>query len=436
MALIILVTIILSAAAAAYFLYPRLGIVSGFAAKNLCSAFYLAGRDGRSVAAGENAIFPVRYARAVIMPEARAASASVFGLGRRTAVYTEGAGCLLLPEDLAGNPPPHYAPTRRRFQPPAARPPESPAPGAAGLELEEAVAAAFDGAGKWRNRTAAVVVLRGGRIVAERYAPGFGPGTRLAGWSMTKSLTAAVCGVLAGEGRLDLERRGLFGEWMDGRARITVNQLLQMSSGLAWAEDYTSDGDVTGMLYRAADMGAVQRGKPLAAEPGTKWNYSSGTTNLLSAFLRGLFASHQEYLDFWYEGLADRIGMDSLVLETDRSGTYVGSSYGWATAADWAKLGQLYLNKGVWGGRQVLAPGWADYTARPAPGSGGAYGAHFWLNAGGKFPGAPADLYYCGGYQGQYVFIVPSKDAVIVRLGLSGRHFAAAAFLKGILAAL
>ena len=159
--------------------------------------------------------------------------------------------------------------------------------------------------------------------------------------------------------------------------------------------------------------------KPAKFKPNTHWNYSSGTTNLLSGILRKQFKTHQEYLDFWYASLIDKIGMNSMVVETDMAGNYVGSSYGWATTREWSKFGLLYLHKGNRNGEQIFDKSWAKYAATPTNNSSGVYGAQFWLNAGGKYPDAPRDLYSANGFQGQHVFIIPSRDIVIVRMGLS-----------------
>ena len=155
------------------------------------------------------------------------------------------------------------------------------------------------------------------------------------------------------------------------------------------------------------------------AKPTEIWNYSSGTSNLLSGILRQQFRSHQEYLDFPYSALIDKIGMHSMVLEADIAGNYVGSSYSWASTRDWARFGQLYLDRGIWNGEQIFDSEWVDYITTPTQHSNGEYGAHFWLNAEGKYPDVPKDLFSCNGYQGQYVFVIPSKDLVVVRTGLA-----------------
>ena len=269
------------------------------------------------------------------------------------------------------------------------------------------------------QETRAVVVLYKGTLLAEEYATGFDERTKLLGWSMTKSITSAVLGILQKKGRISVDEDDLFREWeKDSRAFITLDNLLKMNSGLEWEEDYTKISDVTKMLFLSKDMSRVQLTKPLKSEPGVMWNYSSGTSNLLSGLIRDEFESYQQYRDFWYSELIDRIGMYSMTLETDLAGNYVGSSYSWATARDWAKFGQLYLNRGAWNGEQILTEDWINYTIAPVAGSNGQYGAHFWLNVQGYYPDVPRDLFSANGFQGQHVFIIPSKELVVVRFGL------------------
>jgi CubicO group peptidase (beta-lactamase class C family) len=237
---------------------------------------------------------------------------------------------------------------------------------------------------------------------------------------MTKSITGTLYGILEKQGKIDIYAPTGITEWAnDDRKQITYNDLLHMNSGLEWEEDYFKISDVTKMLYLESEMGRAQIGKPLVAKPNESWNYSSGTTNLLSGpLLRKQFKNHQEYLDFWYKELIDKIGMHSAVIETDISGNYVGSSYAWATTRDWAKFGLLYLHEGNWNGEQILDSTWVKYVATPTNTSDGQYGAQFWLNAGGHFQDVPKDLFSCNGFQGQYIFIIPSKHLTIVRMGL------------------
>ena len=257
------------------------------------------------------------------------------------------------------------------------------------------------------------------KIIAEKYADGFDKNSRILGWSMTKSLTGTFFGILQKQGKININDKAPIAEWQnDERKSITINNLLQMNSGLEWEEDYGKISDVTKMLFIEKDMTKSQINKPLVGKPNETWNYSSGTTNLLSGILRKQFKTHQEYLDFWYSSLFDKIGMHSALTEVDMAGNFVGSSYGWATTRDWAKFGLLYLHKGNWNGEQIFDESWAKYVATPTNTSHENYGAQFWLNAGGKFPNTPKNMYYASGFQGQMVAIFPSHDLVIVRMGL------------------
>lgn len=427
-----------------YFNYPRLNIITGFAAKNVCSCTFEADRDLRSIEEGDNDFSPVSYAKNKINFDEMSVISSVFGLKPRKAVYREGIGCILLPERSTNGSSVNYKPNREFSQSTLPYPYGNGNPKDSSFSnlnyeaLQAAVDNAFDKEAKKIKRTRAVVVIYKDRLIAEKYTPGFSAETKLLGWSMTKSITNAVLGVLEKQGRISLTQNKMFKEWEnDSRSKITLNNLMQMNSGLEWVEDYNTISDVTKMLFLAEDMPEIQLKKPLVGEPNNSWNYSSGTTNLLSGFIRDQFKTHQEYLDFWYSGLIDKIGMNSMTIETDLAGNYVGSSYSWATARDWAKFGLLFLNKGNWNGEQVLNESWVNYSATPTNTSNGEYGAHFWLNAGGKYPNAPKDLYSSNGYQGQHVFIIPSKEIVIVRFGLTENpEFDVDTFLKELLNAI
>ena len=421
--------------------YPRLNIITGFSAKSVCSCTFEAGRDLASIEAGDNGFSPINLAKNVINNNEKSVTSTVFGLKARKAIYKKGIGCVLLPKnykDVQIKP-------NRIFLNNELKYPYGDLPQKDTLyttvnysALNTAVANAFDKPGDTVKRTRAVVVIYKNQIIAEKYAKGFTKDTKLLGWSMTKSIASAVLGVLEKQGKINVNQTNLFPEWEnDERSKITLNNLLQMNSGLEWTEDYNNISDVTKMLFLAEDMTKIQLEKPLKSKPNESWNYSSGTTNLLSRFIRNQFKTHQEYLDFWYAELIDKIGMSSMVIETDVSGNYIASSYGWATARDWAKFGLLYLNEGNWNGAQILNKSWVDYTKIPTNTSNGRYGAQFWLNAGGVYPNVPKDLFSCNGYQGQHIFIIPSKDVVIVKFGLTEHpDFNLDKFLSETLAAL
>ena len=207
-----------------------------------------------------------------------------------------------------------------------------------------------------------------------------------------------------------------------------------MNSGLAWDENYDEISDATKMLFLERDMAKMQEEKPLTGKINASWNYSSGTSNLLSGIIRSKFKTHQEYLDYWYTNLIDKIGMNSMILEADLAGNYVASSYAWATPRDWGKFGLLYLHQGNWNGEQIFAKDWVKYITEPTPTSNGTYGAQFWLNAGGRLKDVPKNMFFADGYQGQRVYILPDQDLVIVRMALSWMD--ENQFLKGILASI
>ncbi len=273
----------------------------------------------------------------------------------------------------------------------------------------------------------AVVVVDHGHITAERYAPGFSAATPLLGWSMTKTVVAGLVGVLVKEGRLTLDQSAGWPTPDGGRERIRVADLLSMSSGLRFNEAYGTVSDVTRMLYLQPDMAEFARAQPLVHPPGEFWSYSSGTANILSRIVQdaagGLAAAYPT------EKLFRPLGMTSATIETDEYGTLVGSSYMYATARDWARFGLLLLQDGVWRGQEMLPRGYVAMMASPVAASGGEYGHGLvWLWGSdaatpGKNPdaafGMPADTFWMEGHDGQSVAIIPSRQLVIVRLGLT-----------------
>jgi len=405
--------------------YPKLDIVSGFSAKSVASGHFIDGRSLEVIESGDNDIDNVRLATNEIDEKGKFVISSAFGLKKHKAIYREGLGATLINDDFDETKP-YLVPNRIKtdtnlpFPYGNLEPKDTVFPEVNYEKLNSAVADAFDKKGEKMKRTRALLVIYKDQIIAEKYEDNFTKNTKFLGWSMTKSITATYFGILQHRGKIDINKQAPVVEWAnDERSKITLHNLIQMNSGLEWDEDYGTISDVTKMLFLASDMPKVQLEKPVAFEPNTHWNYSSGTTNLLSGILRRQFTTHQEYLDFWYASLIDKIGMHSMLIEPDMAGNYVGSSYGWATARDWAKFGLLYLHEGNWNGEQLFAKSWAKYVATPTPTSNGEYGGHFWLNAGGKYPDVPKDMYFCGGFQGQKVIIVPSKEMVIVRFGLT-----------------
>ena len=234
------------------------------------------------------------------------------------------------------------------------------------------------------------------------------------------------------EGKLDIHTPAPVPEWQieenDPRKPITINNLLQMSSGLSFEEDYSKASVVNRMLWLEADAAAITAAQPLAEPINTQWYYSSGTTNLLSRIIRDQFEEQQAYLNFPRAVLFNPMGMRTAIIEPDPSGTFVGSSLMYASARDWARYGLLYLYDGVWNGQRILPEGWVEYSAARAPAlKEGFYAAHFWTNAtedamavfNRRWKDVPEDAFYASGFEGQNVVIIPSMDLVIVRLGMT-----------------
>ena len=406
-------------------IYPQLDLLSGFSAKSVASGHFIDGRDLLTIQQGDNDIPKVDWASNKISDSGKFVTSTVFGLKERKAIYREGLGATLI-NDNFNTSKPYELPRRRLLNNTLSFPYGNLDPNDTIFanvdyaKLNAAVANAFDKKREKSKQTRSVIVIYKDKIIAENYGPGFTKNSKILGWSMTKSWTATYFGILQKQGKIDIMKSAPIQDWQnDSRKNITVNDLLHMNSGLEWEEDYTKISDVTKMLFQAEDMSRSQLQKQAKFQPNSHWYYSSGTTNLLSGVLRKQFKTHQEYLDFWYSHLFDKIGMTSAIVETDMAGNYVGSSYGWATTRDWSKFGLLYLHKGYWNGEQIFDASWAKYVATPTNSSNGQYGAQFWLNAGGKFPNVPRDMYYCSGFQGQMIAIFPSHDLVIVRMGLT-----------------
>ena len=404
--------------------YQKLDLISGFSAKSIASGHFIDHRSQEMIEKGDNNINLIDLAQNTIDDSGQFATASVKGLKERKAIYRKGLGVTLINDDFDITKPylvPKRTTTNANLVYPYgdAEQKDTIFSNIDYNQLNQTVANAFDKKGQKSKLTRSLIVIYKGKIIAEKYSDGFNKNSRILGWSMTKSVTATLFGILEKQGKYNIYLPAPIPEWAnDERKKITTNDLLHMNSGLEWEEDYGAISDVTKMLFQSEDMTHSQIEKKLTFQPNTHWNYSSGTTNLLSGIIRKQFKSHQEYLDFWYAALIDKIGMHSMLVESDMAGNFVGSSYGWATTRDWAKFGLLYLNKGNWNGEQLFKPSWAKYVATPTNTSNGRYGGQFWLNSSGYFPDAPRDMYYASGFQGQMVAIFPSHDLVIVRMGL------------------
>lgn len=404
------------------------GVGAGYMAKVACSEIFVAGRDPNTVLQTDfHDISPVLdRIKVKIDAGGKTVSASVFGLGAAKAIYRDDYGCTL----VRGGAP--EAPTE--LEPVADKALPDAKAGSAGMRDDvdyTAIETAIDGAfADDKAATRAILVVKDGAVIAERYADGFSADTPLLSWSMAKSVTATMTGAAMLRGFIDLESPVPVEEWSrksDPRAAIKWNDLMQMQSGLAFSEVYEDpNSDVSRMLFRARDAGLVAALQRPEHAPGSFWSYSSGATNLIQRTLRGtLEANDASYHSFARDAIFAPIGAASFTMEPDSSGTFIGSSFVYATARDWAKLGLLYLNDGVWDGLRLLPEGWSRYVAAPASASDGEYGAQFWLNRPGAdgrpkyVPGVPDDAYLMAGHEGQYVLIIPDKNMVIVRAGMT-----------------
>jgi CubicO group peptidase (beta-lactamase class C family) len=237
---------------------------------------------------------------------------------------------------------------------------------------------------------------------------------------MAKSFINAMVGILVKQGKLDVMQPAGFDEWKgDERYKITINNLMQMQSGLKWNEDYGNRSDVTLMLHCESDMSHFALDRPIAYPTGTHWYYSSGATNIVSYLIRKQFTNDSSYYVFANNQLFNKIGAPDAVFEVDPSGTRVGSSYLYATARDYARFGLLFENDGVFNGERILPEDWVKYSTSVASASNGRYGAFFWLNRSKVLPSAPEDMFACDGHDGQHIYILPTQELVVVILGYS-----------------
>ena len=438
------VLLVVGLVGAAWYLAKALPIGTGYAAKYICSSVFISKRDAQVVFREDVAPVANPFSRIIkvrVDSVHKTVTAHIFGFFASKAIYREGCGCTLLrhttEEALRGQKfLTHFAVGTPLISPDSPWPlgnqgPTDPLPaGVDAKKLKRAVDTAFLETGYGNPRyTRAVVVVYDGRLIAERYAAGIDQNTPLLGWSMAKSVTNALVGILVRKGKLDLRSPAPVSEWRqvgDPRQAITLDQLLRMSSGLSFKEKYGPLSDATDMLYGAYDFGAFAASKPLEAGPDSKWNYSSGTANIIARIVRqAIEKDNQDSYEFIRRELLDKIGMESFVLEPDPAGTFAGSSYIFASARDWARFGLLYLQDGVWQDERILPEGWVRYSRTPTPKSPrGEYGALFWLNAGSasdpsdrRWPRLPTDTFAAQGYQGQIVLIIPSRKLVLVRLG-------------------
>lgn len=409
-------------------------LAAGWKATFTCSGIFVAGQTLQELDRNElSGIYPdyVRYydqlpAAAVDSTRRMVSVLYAEGMPPRMSVYRPGYGCTQLPVGATEK--------AIDFLPRFAAWPEfrgQDRGSAIGsnvkveLRLEEAerlempVTSAFDettyGVG---TRTSSVVIVRDGQVVAERYARGVEHETPQRTWSVAKSITATIIGAARRQGKIDIDYPAIIEAWNKGsdpRRDITIRDLLHMASGL----DSGESGSRTDRIYfgggRVVDQSA---GNLLEVEPGTRFKYANNDTLIAMRALREAMKDDALYHRFPYESVLHKIGAVRTTLEIDWNGDFLSSSQVWSTGRDLARIGQLYLQDGMWGGERLLPEGWVQFVSTPAPvqpQDGAGYGAQFWLM--NDNPGVPQGTYYAAGNRGQYIVIIPALNTVVVRQG-------------------
>lgn len=431
----VLIAIILVALIYVLVTFPP--VMMGMAAKTMCSCVYVAGRTPESVREKELQVFPGLSSMNIELSPDSTATAKFLGRSRK-AIFRKGLGCTLLSERDESE-----VRAQKTIVDSSTIPNldsvawplgnliniEEPVEGVNREAVLKAVDEAFaDKDPKNPIFTHAVLVVYDGKIIAEKYAQGFNRNSPMMGWSMTKSITNGLVGVLVKEGKLDVNAPAPVPEWQhDERKSITLNILLQATAGTEWNESYFDpSSDFHTMFIKKDDKGAYAASRPTENPPGTVFRYSSAATNIISRIVRQTVGDDQ-YYKFPQEKLFHKAGMYTVVLEPDASGTFVGSSYSYASARDWARYGLLYLNDGVANGERIFPEGWVRYSTTPSTAAPlGQYGAQIWLNAGRAdnpterlYPAWPTDAFLFDGFEHNFVVVVPSKKLVVVRLGVT-----------------
>ncbi|SHK60919.1 hypothetical protein SAMN05444159_3708 [Bradyrhizobium lablabi] len=421
---------------------PR--VATGFISHTLCSAAFVSKVDPDEVYAETLEAMPgvglIAWALAYhVDRDAKQVTATLLGGGQSRAVYRDGFGCYVANGEAAADaaPPPAAGEPQRASLPEiAGAAPVEPA----NADLKRALDCAFGEPGQPTFRhTKAVVVVKDGRVIAERYARGYGVDTPILGHSATKSVISALTGILVRQGKLALNEPAPVAAWQnpsDPHHAITVDHLLRHTSGLAMGSSLNASllsalAPVNRMKYIERDMAGFAESSALETVPGSAWNYHDGNYLILSRLIRDAAGGHAaDVLRFARRELFEPLGIRNVTLEFDATGTPEGSAQMLAPARDWARFGLLYLNDGVVGGRRILPEGWVEYSAALTPNGWVGIGAGFWTNRGdsrgSRFRtalGMPADAFYASGTFGQYVIVVPSGRLVVVRLGTSGNQY-------------
>ena len=420
-----LVVVVVGAVGWLYLFPPELlRVGTAYAAKIVCSNTFIAGRDPAEVlnkdvqAPGHPLLKYVSFEKGD-----DSITTKLFGfVAEQVAVHRPGLGCAVVPDgDVAA------AQSVALAEIPKAEKSELewPLGDQVSKPMSEPVQALLADPELVGPDMRAIVVVKDGRIIGERYGEGFGDGTPLMGWSMTKTVTGALVAARIAEGKLAYDQDKLFTDWADDRAKIKVSDLLAMQSGLDLEETYGDVNDVTRMLFLEPDQARFVAARALEAQPGKKFEYTTGSAVLLTRLWMNTFTDAKEALAYPRKALFGRIGMTSAVMEPDQAGTFSGGSLMYATARDWARFGLLLADSGQWNGDQVLPAEYIQRVSTATDLSGGVYtGALAWKMASGERKGEgaaniPADTYWAVGHDGQSMAIVPSERLVVLRLGLT-----------------
>lgn len=395
-----------------YSQYPKLSIASGYASRMMCSCTFVQGRDKDEIIDHQLYFSPLNLMGHDIDFNHKTVTSSLFGLAPTTSKYKEGIGCMILiGEDDYKVSAPSSSTKIVDFDFPLAA-----------WNIADSIMANHQ---EPEDLTQALLVIHQDSVVYEYYAKHFDRDTPILGWSMTKSVTGALIGMRVDDGLLSLDQDNLFSHWTDDRKHITIDNLLQMNSGLAWEEEYADVSLATKMLFKSENTAATASKTNFEYPIGQEWEYSSGTTNMLSGILRSTFDDHEDYLSFPKDSLFAKLGMVTAFIECDESGNFIGSSYMYASARDWAKFGRLYLREGLAAdSTRVLSKEWVDYSTKPNSLSKGRYGGHFWFDTyHEEYPDVKDFFFSANGFQGQHVFVFPGLDLMIIRLGAKDIDF-------------
>jgi CubicO group peptidase (beta-lactamase class C family) len=415
-----LVLLLILSAAGVWFLWLKppalLRIGANYAAKAVCSNVFLAGRDAEEVLRSDvqaPGIWILRLMRVSVDQPRGIVHAGFLGLiGDGVAVARGGAGCTVVADGKLD----HVAalPPRPVFTAAAADP--MPWPDGDAVTVSPVLQNLLANDTLTGPGMRAVIVIDHGRIIAEHYAAGFTAGTPLLGWSMAKTVTAGLVGMLIKDGKLALDQSGFWPPG-DSRDQIRIADLMAMSSGLHFNEDHGIVSDLTRMLYMEPDGAGFAYAQPLAHPIGESWSYSSGAANIVARIVQDTGGG-----SVWVQDrLFAPLGMRSAIIEPDEHGTLVGSSYMYATARDWSRFAQFLLQNGAWHGQQMLPDGYVDMMATPVAASKGQYGHGFvWLGGDAdSTSGIPPDTFYLSGHDGQSIAIIRSHQLAVLRLGLT-----------------